>query len=185
MSINQTLLKRKSNRLPYKHLYESGYWYFVTICVFDHKPILSSVGAISQSPEIQHESSLHLTIQGKIVEKEWNNLLNHFKNIYLDEYVAMPNHFHAIIGFDGTPYSVYNHKEANLSNIIKRFKQESTFQIRSLQTGDCEIAPTKKKQIWQKSFYDHVIRDEKDLIRIREYIKNNPLKWQLDEYYTI
>jgi len=170
------LPQRKTNRLPYKILYRTGNWYFVTICIYARKNVLSAVGANPHSPDVT------LSNHGNIIKSEWNNLYDQFANIYLDEYVIMPNHFHGIICFEGTPYSLHSNKESDLSNIIKRFKQETVRRIK----GECGFAPTDEwPQFWQKSFYDHIIRDEKDLDRIREYIINNPLNWKLDEYHTL
>ena len=82
----------------------------------------------------------------------------------IDKYVIMPNHIHLIIIID---------RESNLSisNIIKKYKEWITKEI--------------GKSIWQKSYYDHIIRNEKDYLRIWKYIEENIIKWSLDKYYSV
>jgi putative transposase len=107
----------------------------------------------------------------------------------------MPNHFHAIITFLDKPISKHTNKLVNLSQIISSFKSitqkyfrenvgESSVIPIDVISGGTETAPTQiYRKLWQKSFYDHIIRNEKDLDRIREYICNNPAKWELDKYF--
>jgi putative transposase len=184
---------RKRNRLPFRELYQGGYWYFVTICVQDKKQILSHiVEAMPSSPYLQESKTPQpqKTIIGEYVEKAWLDGLKFYDDIILDEFVIMPNHFHAIIGF--------NNYKNNLGNTIKAFKKKTLFYIKQDEiicgneigvvggngaVGDVGIASTliqKYNTIWQKSFHDHIIRDQEDLDRIREYIFYNPLNWHLD-----
>ena len=99
---------------------------------------------------------------GILVEDSINNLKNIYQNIFIDKYVIMPNHIHMII-------VINNETQNTVSNIIKNFKKG--------------ITQVLGKTIWQRSFYDHVIRNELDYLRIWQYIDNNPLKWNLDEFY--
>ena len=88
-----------------------------------------------------------------------------YEKVSVDKYVIMPNHIHLIIVMQNgrTQFS------PTVSRIIKQFKGKVTKQV-----GFC---------IWQKSFYDHIIRDENDYLRIWEYIENNPYKWTEDKYF--
>jgi len=87
----------------------------------------------------------------------------------------MPNHIHAIIFIDeGKNEAIDNRPYGQLSKIIKWFKQVTTKQLHQASLENFK---------WQKSFYDHVIRNEKDLLRIQEYIELNPYKRKNDEYY--
>ncbi len=194
---------RKRNRLPFKNLYQGGCWYFVTICIENKKEILSHIveampssplpsSSYSKESVVPHPQN---TIIGECVKNAWLDSSKFYDDIILDEFVIMPNHFHAIIGI--------NNSENNLGNIIKAFKRKTLFYIKrnigadedfngndndqngddNNKNGDEGIASTLIRDynsIWQKSFYDHIIRDEKDLDRTREYIQNNPLKWHLD-----
>ena len=160
---------RKKNRLE-KFLYSN--WYFI-VTINSHNHIKYFWEVISDE--------MVLNKYWKIVEECWLDLMNHYKNISLDEYVIMPNHFHGIVIIDNIFDTVGNgfkpfltKKQHWLSEIIRWFKTFSSLKLH---------------QSWltnfsrQKSFYDHIIRNEQDLQRIQEYIKNNPYKRQNDEYY--
>ena len=105
---------------------------------------------------------------------------NFYQNIGIDKYVIMPNHLHLIIkitdnnGASGTPHqrcvgdaTPYNNLLSSFVGALKRFTNK---------TANCNI--------WQKSFYDHIIRDETDYLKIWNYIDTNPQKWAEDKYYT-
>ena len=154
--------------------YSTPWWYYVTICTKHSK---SWFGEVKNSRVILNKS-------GKIIEKEWLKTTDLRKMVELDYYVIMPNHFHGILIVNG-PENFVNvvetHSDAslhkvknNLSYIIRGFKSSCTKQIHL--SGNSTFK-------WQSRFYDHIIRNEHDLRRIRNYIKNNPLKWELDEYY--
>jgi REP element-mobilizing transposase RayT len=113
---------------------------------------------------------------GKKVENLWQEIPQLFSGVILDEFVIMPNHIHAILGFEEKVYYQNSAKEQSLSDLIGKFKSILWTKVKHELNWNGEPSAT----IWQKSFYDHVIRDEEDLKRIREYIQNNPLKWQLD-----
>ena len=169
---------RKKNRLADKKLYEENNAYFVTICAFERQYIFGDKNCV-------------LNQYGEIVQEVWLNLPILFENIVLDEFVIMPNHFHGIITFLDTPISKFTNKKTDLGKIIKRFKLESLKHIvESVADGQenyddqwrSTIAATiqTNNTIWQKSFYDHIVRNDQDLARIREYIQNNPKNWQAD-----
>ncbi len=137
---------------------------------------------------------------GAIVEKCWHEIPDHFPQIELDGYIIMPNHMHGIImigqcndlicnGHTGisrrgtacrAPTENLEHfgkpVSGSLSTIMRSFKSAASKQINQLHDHPQE-------PIWQRNFYEHVIHDESDLDRIREYIMNNPLDWAKDEYY--
>jgi putative transposase len=184
---------RKTNRLPHKPLYQGNNWYFITICTANRKCIFVEENLDSPySPGGYVDGEINFSATGHgqlklsatdIVHQTWYSLREVFTNITLDEFVIMPNHIHGIIGFEGTPKSKFTDKPTDLSKIIKYFKSKSTIEIKKLgQFGQLKLSATieKYETIWQKSFYDNVIRDEKDLQRVREYIQNNPLQWELD-----
>ena len=155
---------RKLNRLKNYDYSQAGH-YYVTVCTKDRHECL---GAIKDGAMIFNEC-------GEIVDRYWAQIPQHYGNVRLDEFVVMPNHVHGIIiidGIVGTEHcSVPTIKLVSLSQIIKSFKDVTTKQIRS----QCGIHFS-----WQRSFHDHIIRDEYDLDRIREYIANNPFKWDDD-----
>ena len=112
--------------------------------------------------EIRDEK-MQLNKIGKIAYKNIEKIKEIYKTINIDKYVIMPNHIHLILVID---------KETNLSisNIIKKYKEWLTKQI--------------GESIWQKSYYDHIIRNEKDYLRIWKYVDENVLKWSFDKYYS-
>jgi len=119
---------------------------------------------------------MRLSQFGKIVEQQLFWLVQQYGYIKLDIHAVMPNHLHVIIVIDnnvgnGRDRSLQM-KIKSLSEIVGAFKTTSSKLIH--QNGFMHFQ-------WQKSFYDHVIRDEKSLEKIREYIQNNPLQWELDE----
>ncbi len=155
--------ERKPNRLE-GYDYSSSGWYFVTICT---KKRIEWFGKIMGRKMVLNE-------YGEIVKRCWFDLPHHYGNCLLDKFVVMSNHIHGIIiiknvgnGFKPfpTPYT--------LSEIVRGFKTFSSRRINEI--------VNKNKFQWQKSFYDHIIRDERSLNEIRSYIHHNPLKWEEDE----
>ena len=153
-----TLPQRKLNRLK-DYDYSLNNYYFITICIEDRKELLS---------EIKNEKCV-LTKYGKIIEKTLHNLPN-FYPCELDEFVIMPHHIHAIIILDNKTGS----SRKSLSTIIQRFKTFTTMNINKLVGEEYKFR-------WQKSFYDRIIRNERELYQIRNYIRYNPLKWELEK----
>ncbi len=151
---------RKHNRLKEFDYSRAGY-YFVTVCVQDR---ICCFGEIVGGEMV-------LNGHGKTIEKFWKQIPEHYQNTSLDIFQIMPNHVHGIIiivpvGADNIrPYR-------GLPKIIGYFKQAASKNLRLIGLPNFS---------WQKSFYDHVIRDDADLNRIREYIGNNPKQWELDK----
>ena len=152
---------RKLNRLKnYDHSQKGSY--FVTICIKNREEILGEI----------ENNKLILNRYGKTVNNFWLEIPNHYKNVQLDEFIIMPNHMHGIVIIDnnnvGTEQcSVPTMKRYGLlSKIIKSFKEMS---VKSIKKGF-----NKRDFVWQRSFYDSVIRTKESLINIRRYIINNP-----------
>lgn len=158
------LPKRKNQRLKEFDYSQSSY-YFVTICMKNRNEFFSHIV----------NSELVLTEFGKVLDEVWNNLPKYY-NVELDYYIIMPDHFHGIIIIDNT-LNVMCDKEKKtltLSDIIGKFKSYSSKKIRNL-------LGSKDKFEWQKSFYDRIIRNEKELYNIRKYIQENPLRWDIEK----
>ncbi|MBU1101336.1 MAG: transposase [Bacteroidetes bacterium] len=160
--MNKKPQQRKSPRLP-EYDYSTPAYYFVTICVKDHEEMLGSI----------HDGKMHQNKFGEIVDKVWKGLPNYYTNVELDYHCTMPNHFHGIIILnsvgEGSPLPYV----PTLDKIIGYFKFNSAKQINQLRHN-----PGTK--IWQRSFYDRVIRNEKELYNIRKYIEQNPMKWEYE-----
>ena len=164
---------RKSPRLSgYDYSQEGAY--FVTVCVQGRQALLG---------EILH-GEMRLNQAGCMVERWWNKLENNFPALKTDFYVVMPNHFHGIALLAENTSSALPacrqgaHMGAPLQKILQWFKTMTTNEyIHGVKERGW---PQFKGSLWQRSFYDHVIRDETSLNRIREYIASNPLRWDLD-----
>jgi REP element-mobilizing transposase RayT len=170
---------RKSPRLTGFDYSREGA-YFITICVNNRHEALGeiSVGAGSTRPFVE------LTKYGKAVEANLVALPEKFPHISVGNFVIMPNHIHCILHLDRRAPSFGEGRvdpalEAGrvdpaptLSQIVGYFKYQTTKEIGI-------------SGFWQRSYYDHVIRDAADYHRIYEYIEANPLKWTEDRYYTI
>ena len=151
------LPKRKHNRLIDYDYSNTGY-YFITICVDNKQDYLGVI----------KDETLFLNEFGKTVEEIWKGLKQRFTNIDLDEYIVMPNHFHGILVIDSE--SIY--KKNNLSSIVGAFKSLTTIKIHKMGLEDFK---------WQRSFFDRIIRNEKELYHIRKYIVQNPLLWDIEK----
>ena len=119
--------------------------------------------------------------------KKWYfELPNKFPDIQCDQYIIMPNHIHFIIIIVGAdlrvcPDDIGEHIGSPLHKIIQWFKTMTTNEyIRNVKNNRWEPFDGK---LWQRNYYEHIIRNEQELNKIREYIINNPLKWELDKYY--
>lgn len=108
------------------------------------------------------EDDINLTKEGNIVKHNIDKIKQIYKNIIIDEYIVMPNHIHILL--------MINHKSSvTISKIIKHLKTNITREI--------------KYAIWQKSFYEHIIRNEKEYLKVKEYIRNNIINWRKDKYF--
>ena len=105
-----------------------------------------------------------------------NNLSKRFKNINIDKYIIMPNHIHMIVVISGE-WAIRESplpKRSLLSQIVGYFKMNTAKQIH---------AENKNLDVWQRGYYDNIIRNEKAYQVIYEYIDTNPLKWKEDKYF--
>ncbi len=187
--------RRNSNRVP-QHDYSTPGHYFVTILTNNRDEILGII----------KDDRIILNKCGEIVNACILNISTKYPNVELDLFVIMPNHVHAIINIVGAIHESpdnkssinniskyndkikhidnsiraihelplqYNRRIMTLSKIIGYLKMQTAKQINILKN-------TPEKPLWQRNYYDHVIRNDKSLNRIREYIINNPATWDND-----
>jgi len=107
------------------------------------------------------------------VRAAWHSLPDRFPLVSLDEFVVMPNHVHGIIFLAETWPGAEKESTPTLSAVMRAFKSISAIAANRL-LGRASLP------FWQRGYYGHIIRNEADLNRIREYIRNNPLEWALD-----
>ena len=148
-------INRRSPRIQ-GYDYSSAGAYFVTICAQDRVCIFGEVD----------RDIVHLTPVGQIAADTWLSLGEDYPVVCLDEWVLMPNHLHAIILLEvGCPKP--------LGQIIGAYKSISRKRIK--QNLGIEAS------IWQRNFHEHIIRSEKSLLGVRQYIRDNPAKWSVDK----
>ncbi len=155
---------RKLTRLK-GYDYSADGHYFITICTAEKQKIFGTIVGQGLAP-----AEIKLSALGKIADQQLKDIPKRFTNITVDKYVIMPNHIHAIIRIEKAAGAS---PCPTLSDVVCAYK--------SLTTKNCK--KYFNESIWQKSFYDHIIRDERDYLRIAEYIENNPAKWMEDKYY--
>ena len=154
--------------------YAKPAWYFITICTKDHRTYFGEIG----------DGPVRLSAIGRIVVDEWQKTADIRPYVELDEFVVMPNHIHGIVIIkppDDTPRVETSRRgvsttprlqKASLGSIIGQFKIACTRRIWA--AGFRDFAR-------QTRFHDHIIRGERALTAIREYISSNPAKWALDK----
>ena len=167
MSMETELLKRKHPRLD-SYDYSQPGAYFVTICSYNRRCILSTIVGRGLAP-----AEVVPTRLGEIAEEQLLALETRFPYVRIDKYVIMPNHIHAVLIFDGE--SAGASPRPTLTDVVCAYK--------SLTTKECKKAYPIEK-VFQTSFYEHVIRGQKDYGEIAEYICNNPKRWELDSLYV-
>jgi putative transposase len=165
--------QRRSIRLK-DYDYSRAGAYFVTICTVGRECIFGSIV----------EGVMQLSSPGVIVQDCWNDLPHHFPDVDFEIFVVMPNHFHAIavIKTDAVgaihelplPDKKLSRRQMLLPKIIGRFKMTSAKRIN-------ELRGTPGVPVWQRNYYEHVVRDEKSFSGIQEYIQTNVLRWEMDK----
>ena len=143
--------------------------YFVTLCTHERECLLGKIT----------EGTLWLSPAGQVIENCWQALPRYFYAIKLDAFVVMPNHVHGIIcileASLADDASVQRHGAAagSLTAIVGNFKTVSARRINQLRN-------TPGAAVWQRNYYEHIIRTPRELDAVRKYIVDNPLKWSLD-----
>ncbi len=149
------LPKRKLPRLR-GFDYSTENYYYVTICTADKKHLFWERGSLSE--------------MGQIAKEELENISGHYAHVVVDQYVVMPNHVHAIIVIG---CHMQAEKLPALSAVVGAYKAGVSRRIH-------EKHPTVK--VWQKSFYDVVIRNDQMYREVWKYIDGNPAQWETDEH---
>lgn len=189
MPYNPQHHNRRSIRLQGYDYSQSGL-YFITICIQDRECLF---GKIETGKMILNEA-------GNMVQQEWYNLQNRFSNIQLHEFVIMPNHFHGIIEIVGATLVVAQKQSINgdttqhnrattrvaptnktIGDMIDAFKSITTvLYLRGIKTNHWYPF---NRRLWQRNYYEHIIRSDESYYIIAEYITNNPAHWQEDELF--
>jgi REP element-mobilizing transposase RayT len=153
MAYNPEIHHRRSIRLQGYDYSKSGA-YFVTICTFQRQHLFGEI----------RDRTMQLNVVGQMVSAIWQNIPQHFSSVELDEFILMPDHLHGIIVI-----SEEIEKSNSLPTIIQNFKSISTRKIN-------RINQNSSVSIWQRNYYERIVRGEKELHSLREYIVTNPEK---------
>lgn len=163
--------KRKRLRLP-EYDYSQNGAYFITICTQNRETLFGDVGADS--------------ISARMISDIFEKTISDYEDINCPIFVVMPNHFHAIITIE-KDYCQNGFERADIesaptiSEIVQTFKRRSTIEyIKLVKQG---LAQPFDKKVWQRSYHDHIIRNERDFRMIWKYIDENPLNWKIDCFY--
>ena len=182
--------KRKPNRLK-GYDYSSDNLYYVTSCV--HNRVCCFGEIVPDNDDNPHPKNMILNEYGEIAEKQWYWLSEQYQYVVLHAFVVMPNHIHGIIEINrdivgtGRDLSLRS-KIKSLSELIGAYKTTVSKQIHLLDRR-CRCrdrlrpVPTTTFQ-WQRSFHEHIIRDEKSFRTISDYIITNPARWEQDKFYN-
>ena len=162
--------------------YSANGYYYITICTKDR---IHYFGNIINDEMI-------LSKIGNMAYKYWQEIPNHFPFVRLDEFIIMPNHVHGIVVIKNDTCNVET-LQCNVSTDTDNFHSKISPKSKSLSTiirsykSICTKTINKSKNeiffAWQPRFYDHIIKNEKELENMRNYIFYNPQKWAEDDYY--
>lgn len=174
MPYNPDIHHRHSIRLKNYDYSQSGI-YFVTICAWQRECLFGDLA----------NGEMALNDVGRVVQDEWRRLPKQFPMVELDVSVIMPNHIHGIISIVGAQFIAPGmcgrdrdvkgamNRAPTVGEMVRAFKARCTHAINILRNNrGCPV--------WQRNYYERIIRDENELSRAREYIANNPMKWELD-----
>lgn len=188
MSTNSNLPNRQSIRLKNYDYSQKGS-YFITLVTQDRIHLFGKI----------EDGKMILNTVGKILEEEWRNTIQMRPNIALGEFIIMPDHMHMIITITAQMerkvdkewiHSNPKSPSQTIGAIIRGFKGASTKKINLFlnSTGESQFAPTTESQfaptefyknkIFQRNYYEHIIRNQKDYNRIEQYIIDNPMNWK-------
>jgi len=174
MPYNSKIHHRRSIRLQ-NYDYSHPGAYFVTICAQDRICLFGDVA----------DGEMRLNDAGHVAQECWNAIPIHFPHVDLDMFVVMPNHVHGILVISDYPASMRTEKSADnflsvrgtsktVGSVVRGFKIGVTAWMR----GNTAI-----HAVWQRNYWEHIVRDEMELNRIREYIATNPRRWETDRLH--
>jgi REP element-mobilizing transposase RayT len=173
--MNNVLRRRRSLRLR-EYDYSQAGAYFVTICAYQRKCLFGDIV----------RGEMRLTRPGMIVQHCWDAIPAHFPNLDLDEFVVMPNHVHGIVLIDdgrGAPCrnpaveQFGRSMPGSIPTLVRSFKSAATRRVN-------ETRQAHGAKLWQRNYWEHIVRNEPELNRLREYIQNNPAQWDLDNLFS-
>lgn len=196
MKYNPDIHHRHSIRLK-NYDYSSNGLYYITICTQNRAMLFGeivgqdvgadSISALDTQNSLDSQfAQMHLNDAGEMVENLYRETIRQFKNVIDAKHVIMPNHFHGIIAMDRSkPRTSTTRADMEsaptLSAIIQAFKRYTTIKyVDGVKDG--RFTPFNKR-IWQRNYYERIIRDETEYLRIWQYIDENPARWEEDKCF--
>ena len=187
MRFNPDIHHRRSIRLK-NYDYSSNGMYFVTICAQNREMLFRRIVGAALRGRPDDDSNRIDKADGRpddddngfaspdqMITKWLMETENKFLGVRIDKFVVMPNHIHFIVDLQG------GHVGPPLPEIVEWFKTMTTNEfIRKVKSG---LYPPFDRRIWQRDYFEHIIRDEADYQRIWKYIDDNPARWEEDRYY--
>jgi putative transposase len=170
---------RRSLRLNGYNYAQAGA-YFITVCIQDRACLFGHVA----------DGAMRSNDAGQLATRLWHDLPARFSGLDVDAFVVMPNHVHGILVLSdvgaplvgarvGVDEKAATRAAPTVGDIVGGFKSSFTVEyIRGVKRGQF---PAFNRRIWQRNYYEHIIRDEPDLTRVRRYIEENPLRWDFDQ----
>jgi putative transposase len=183
MKYNPDIHHRRSIRLK-DYDYSQAGAYFVTICTNNKECLFGDV----------INGAMQLNEMGIVAQQCWDAIPEHFPKTFLDEFILMPNHMHGIIvinivGAKNLSPILNDCDSSRAKNLLPLQHRGTSMTIGSIVRG-FKIGVTKWAREnaatytpWQRNYYEHIIRSELEMNKIREYITSNPLNWESDENY--
>lgn len=179
MKYNPDVHHRRSIRLKGYDYAQSGA-YFVTVCTQGREGLFGEI----------KNGKMELNAAGRMVQTVWKELPEHYPGVDIDEFIVMPNHVHGIIIINEMVGAIHElpvqkpiqntaesdrkaRRQMLLPKIVGRFKMNSAKRVN-------EWRKTPGLPLWHRNYYEHIIRDEDSLNKIREYIIQNPARWEYD-----
>ena len=164
--MKNVLPRRKPTRLP-AFDYQSTGPYFVTICTQHREHRFGAIFA----------DEMHTSPAGQMVADIWTVVPDQFPTVVLDHFVVMPNHVHGLLWFEADNRFLH----PALGDVVGWFKTVTTNRYI---TGVRDAGwPPYDRHLWQRSYHEHIVRNDADMERIRTYIANNPANWHEDRYH--
>ena len=152
--------------------------YYITICTQGRRNLFGDVivGADLVSARVE------LSEAGKMTERVYTEIISSFNGFVSEKYIIMPNHFHCILFIHRADTRSAPTGMETVANVVQAFKSKTTVEyIKGVKSGKY---PPFNKRIWQRNYYEHIIRDEKDYKIKWKYIDENPAQWVEDEYFV-
>jgi len=174
MRFNPDIHHRRSIQLKGYDYSQAGA-YFVTICTRDRECLFGEVA----------EGQMRRSDAGEMIQQVWKDLPDRFVSIQIDEFIVMPNHIHGVIFIQQKSNTSESRVRLDtrptpaLGDVICSFKSDATHQYIGGVAGKGWLPSPGK--LWHRNYYEHVIRNEDELNRIRKYIQENPAQWAFDQ----